>query len=216
MMRTPTPALVRPLFPPYFARILNCTPASTEPHISPATPHLRHMLRSATRREDWVLLRDTPHGWAPPSPTAAPRQPSSIGAPARSRTVDFTSRRRSSSRGQQPGSAEPEVDDSAVPVTTSSPLSEHDSSALPVPPRAATPQRARPAPESGRGWGHPRSRARARARHHKRTRGRSARSSRGCPPMRSSRSRHRRRPICAVHALHRACAVAACGHPNRC
>ncbi|KAI0287556.1 hypothetical protein BC826DRAFT_1043513 [Russula brevipes] len=34
------------------------------------------MPRSATRREDWVLLLDTPDGWAPPSPTAAPRQPS--------------------------------------------------------------------------------------------------------------------------------------------
>ncbi|KAI0294590.1 hypothetical protein BC826DRAFT_1185709 [Russula brevipes] len=51
----------------------NPGPPSTEPHISPATPHRRHMLPSATRREDWVLLRDTsPDGWAPPSPTAAP------------------------------------------------------------------------------------------------------------------------------------------------
>jgi hypothetical protein len=89
------------------------------------------MLRSATRREDWVLLRDTsPDGWGPPSPTAAPsappltRQPSIRRLPARSRTVDFTdftSRRRSSGREGNnnvvPG-PEPEADDSASSTTT--------------------------------------------------------------------------------------------------
>ncbi|KAI0272831.1 hypothetical protein BGY98DRAFT_151809 [Russula aff. rugulosa BPL654] len=105
--------------------------SSTDPHISPTPPHLRHMLRSATRREDWVLLRDTsPDGWGPPSPTAAPsappltRQPSIRRLPARSRTVDFTdftSRRRSSGREGNnnvvPG-PEPEADDSASSTTT--------------------------------------------------------------------------------------------------
>ncbi|KAI0294586.1 hypothetical protein BC826DRAFT_1185707 [Russula brevipes] len=140
----------------------NPGPPSTEPHISPATPHLRHMLRSATRREDWVLLRDTsPDGWAPPSPTAAPsappltRQPSIRRLPARSRTVDFTdftSRRRSSGReGNNAGpSAEPDADDSAAPVTTSSRLSPNTTS---VPPRRFFPSRRpelpwSPAPES--------------------------------------------------------------------
>ncbi|KAI0284863.1 hypothetical protein BC826DRAFT_1179175 [Russula brevipes] len=140
----------------------NPGPPSTEPHISPATPHRRHMLPSATRREDWVLLRDTsPDGWAPPSPTAAPsappltRQPSIRRLPTRSRTVDFTnftSRRRSSGReGNYAGpSAEPDADDSAAPVTTSSRLSPNTTS---VPPRRFFPSRRpelpwSPAPES--------------------------------------------------------------------
>jgi hypothetical protein len=72
-MRTPATVVVRPLFSALFPFYPQLYSASTEPHISPATPHLRHMLRSATRREDWVFLRDTsPDGWAPPSPTAAP------------------------------------------------------------------------------------------------------------------------------------------------
>ncbi len=111
------------------------------------------MLRSATRREDWVLLRDTsPDGWGPPSPTTAPsappltRQPSIRRLPARSRTVDFTdftSRRRSSGRDGNnnvvPG-PESEADDSAATTTatTSSRLSPNTTW---VPPRRFFPTR---------------------------------------------------------------------------
>jgi hypothetical protein len=112
------------------------------------------MLRSATRREDWVLLRDTsPDGWGPPSPTAAPsappltRQPSIRRLPARSRTVDFTdftSRRRSSVRegyNLVPG-PEPEADDSAASTTTTATLSSRLSpNTTWVPPRRFFPTR---------------------------------------------------------------------------
>jgi hypothetical protein len=113
------------------------------------------MLRSATRREDWVLLRDTsPDGWGPPSPTAAPsappltRQPSIRRLPARSRTVDFTdftSRRRSSGREGNnsvvPG-PEPEADDSASSTTTTATLSSRLSpNTTWVPPRRFFPTR---------------------------------------------------------------------------
>jgi hypothetical protein len=130
------------------------TPASTDPHISPTPPHLRHMLRSATRREDWVLLRDTsPDGWGPPSPTTAPsappltRQPSIRRLPARSRTVDFTdftSRRRSSGREGNnnvvPG-PEPEADDSASGTTTATLSSRLSPNTTWVPPRRFFPTR---------------------------------------------------------------------------
>lgn len=107
------------------------------------------MLRSATRREDWVLLRDTsPDGWGPPSPPSAPpltRQPSIRRLPARSRTVDFTdftSRRRSSGREGNnrdvPPGAEPEADDSAAQTFPWSPLSPNTTS---VPPRRFFPSR---------------------------------------------------------------------------
>jgi len=109
------------------------------------------MLRSATRREDWVLFRDTsPDGWGPPSPTAAPsappltRQPSIRRLPARPRTVDFTdftSRRRSSGREGYamvpPNVVEPEADDPAAP-TSPSHLSPNTTS---VPPRRFFPSR---------------------------------------------------------------------------
>lgn len=108
------------------------------------------MLRSATRHEDWVLLRDTsPDGWGPPSPTAVPsappltRQPSIRRLPARSRTVDFTdftSRRRSSGREGNSNvlpSPETETDDSTTP-TTSSRLSPNTTW---VPPRRFFPTR---------------------------------------------------------------------------
>lgn len=108
------------------------------------------MLRSATRREDWVLLRETsPDGWGPPSPTAVPsappltRQPSIRRLPARSRTVDFTdftSRRRSSGREGNSSvlpSPETETDDSTTP-TTSSRLSPNTTW---VPPRRFFPTR---------------------------------------------------------------------------
>jgi hypothetical protein len=113
------------------------------------------MLRSATRREDWVLLRDTsPDGWGPPSPTTAPsappltRQPSIRRLPARSRTVDFTdftSRRRSSGRegnnNVAPG-PEPEADDSASSTTTTATLSSRLSpNTTWVPPRRFFPTR---------------------------------------------------------------------------
>ena len=108
------------------------------------------MLRSATRREDWVLLRETsPDAWGPPSPTAVPsappltRQPSIRRLPARSRTVDFTdftSRRRSSGRegssSVTPG-PETETDESAT-QTTSSRLSPNTTW---VPPRRFFPTR---------------------------------------------------------------------------
>ncbi|KAH9959188.1 hypothetical protein BC827DRAFT_518823 [Russula dissimulans] len=120
------------------------------------------MLRSATRRDDWVLLRDTsPDGWGPPSPTAVPsappltRQPSIRRPPGRSRTVDFTdftSRRRSSGREGNhttPG-AEPDADDSAAPATSSRP----STNTTTVPPRRFFPSRRpelpwSPLPESG-------------------------------------------------------------------
>lgn len=113
------------------------------------------MLRSATRREDWVLLRDTsPDGWGPPSPTTTPsappltRQPSIRRLPARSRTVDFTdftSRRRSSVREGYnnviPG-PEPEADDSAASTTTTTTLSSRLSpNTTWVPPRRFFPTR---------------------------------------------------------------------------
>jgi len=111
------------------------------------------MLRSATRREDWVLLRDTsPDGWGPPSPTTAPsappltRQPSIRRLPARSRTVDFTdftSRRRSSGREGNnilPG-PEPETDDSASTTTTATMSSRLSPNTTWVPPRRFFPTR---------------------------------------------------------------------------
>jgi hypothetical protein len=112
------------------------------------------MLRSATRREDWVLLRDTsPDGWGPPSPTTAPsappltRQPSIRRLPARSRTVDFTdftSRRRSSGREGNnnvvPG-PEPEADDSASSTTTTTMSSRLSPNTTWVPPRRFFPTR---------------------------------------------------------------------------
>ena len=117
----------------------------------PAPPHLRHMLRSATQHDDWVLLRDTsPDGWGPPSPTAAPsappltRQPSIRRLPARPRTVDFTdftSRRRSSGREGYtivPSVVEPEADDPVAPTTSPSRLSPNTTS---VPPRRFFPSR---------------------------------------------------------------------------
>lgn len=130
------------------------TPASADPHISPTPPHLRHMLRSATRREDWVLLRDTsPDGWGPPSPTTAPsappltRQPSIRRLPARSRTVDFTdftSRRRSSGREGNnnvvPG-PEPEADDLSASGTTATLSSRLSPNTTWVPPRRFFPTR---------------------------------------------------------------------------
>jgi hypothetical protein len=111
------------------------------------------MLRSATRREDWVLLRDTsPDGWGPPSPTAVPsappltRQPSIRRLPARSRTVDFTdftSRRRSSGREGNnvvPG-PEAEVDDSASTASTATISSRLSPNTTWVPPRRFFPTR---------------------------------------------------------------------------
>ena len=105
------------------------------------------MLRSATRREDWVLLRETsPDAWGPPTIPPAPpltRQPSIRRLPARSRTVDFTdftSRRRSSGRegssSVTPG-PETETDESAT-QTTSSRLSPNTTW---VPPRRFFPTR---------------------------------------------------------------------------
>jgi hypothetical protein len=102
------------------------------------------------------------------------------------------------------------------------PLTEYDQRAsLSVLPVAAPKLPWSPAPESAtpsnrRKLGNRDGDTRGRARHYKRTRGRSARSSRGYPATHFSRSRHRRRPICVVHALHRACAVAVCSHTNRC
>ncbi|KAF8462178.1 hypothetical protein DFH94DRAFT_52048 [Russula ochroleuca] len=165
-MQTPAPVR-RPSFPTLFTLIPKVHPASTEPHISPTPPHLRHMLRSATRREDWVLLRDTsPDGWGPPSPTAAPsappltRQPSIRRLPARSRTVDFTdftSRRRSSGREGNNSlvpSPETEAEDLAT-ATTSSRLSPNTTW---VPPRRFFPTRRpelpwSPIPENAAGTG---------------------------------------------------------------
>jgi hypothetical protein len=157
-------------FPPYFSLILNCTPASTEPHISPATPHPRHVLRSATRREDWVLPRDTsPDGWAPPSSTAAPsappltaltRQPSIRRLLAQSRTVDFTdftSRRRSSGReGNNAGpSAEPALATSSRLSlnTTRVPPRRLFLSGRPELPWSPAPDNATPSTDEGSGLG---------------------------------------------------------------
>jgi hypothetical protein len=134
---------------------------------------MRHMLRSANRREDWVLLRDTsPDGWGPPSPTAVPsappltRQPSIRRLPARPRTVDFTdftSRRRSSGReGNSMVVVEPEPEDTTAPTTTSSRLSPNTTN---VPPRrffpsrrpelpwSPVPESASPSPSTGTGSG---------------------------------------------------------------
>jgi hypothetical protein len=133
--------------------------------------------------------------------------------------ANFTSRRRSSGREGNNASL---CGDGCLSNDVITPLTEYDQraspSVLPVPaPRATVELRARERdPQHRRRLRHPRSRARARTWHHKRTRGRSARSSRGYPATRSPRSRHCRRPICAIHALHRACAVAVCGHTNRC
>ncbi|KAI0291765.1 hypothetical protein BC826DRAFT_1186828 [Russula brevipes] len=71
----------------------NPGPPPTESHISPASPHMRHMLRSATRREDWVLL--VTH-----SPMGGPRHLQlQRHQPCRSPAVTgFASRRRSSGR----------------------------------------------------------------------------------------------------------------------
>jgi hypothetical protein len=73
MRSTPVPVVVRPLFSALFRFYPQLYPAPTEPHISLATLHLRHMLPgrsvAATRREDWVLLRDTSPGrWATDGP----------------------------------------------------------------------------------------------------------------------------------------------------
>jgi len=168
------------------------------------------MLRSATRREDWVLLLTR----APPSGAPGP-------IPNRFHLAPPLIQTRGNNAGPSP---EPDADDSAAPVTTSSLLSPNTTS---VPPRRFFPSR-RPELQ----WGpalEPRERdpphrrrlgngdgdTRGRARHHKRTRGRSARSSCGHLATRSSRSCHRRWPICAVYPLHRACAVAVCDHANR-
>ena len=142
--------------PPSSPSLLRLHPASTEPHFSPAPPHLRHVLRSATRREDWAFLRDTsPDGWGPPSPVTAPsappltRQPSIRRLPARSRTVDFTdftSRRRSFGRegSNVVASGDTEADDSAT-QTTGTAASETSPRATPnttsVPPRRFFPSR---------------------------------------------------------------------------
>jgi len=140
----------------------NPGPSSTEPHISPTPPHLRHMLRSATRRDDWVILRETsPDPWGPPSPTAVPsappltRQPSIRRPPGRSRTVDFTdftSRRRLSGRegNNTTPSTELDPDDSAAPPTSPRP----STNTTTVPPRRFFPSRRpelpwSPLPESG-------------------------------------------------------------------
>jgi len=118
------------------------------------------MLRSATRHDDWVLLRDTsPDGWGSPTavPSAPPltRQPSIRRPPGRSRTVDFTdftSRRRSSGREGNNTIQGPELDadDSAAPAT--SPRSSTNTTT--VPPRRFFPSRRpelpwSPLPESG-------------------------------------------------------------------
>lgn len=129
----------------------NRTGLSTEPHLSPPPPHLRHVLRS-TRRESWGTLRDaSPDAWGPPPPpSAAPsappltRQPSIRRVPARSRTVDFTdftSRRRSTGREGNSSSVtagDTEIDDSAT-HTSASPFP--PLSAMGMPPRRFFPSR---------------------------------------------------------------------------
>jgi hypothetical protein len=108
---------------------------------------MRHMLRSTSRREDWVLRDTSPDGWGPPSPTSPPsappltRQPSIRRLPARPRTVDFTdftSRRRSSGRESNVASLEPEPEDTTAPTTTSPRLSPNTTN---VPPRRFFPSR---------------------------------------------------------------------------
>ncbi|KAI0301546.1 hypothetical protein B0F90DRAFT_1717962 [Multifurca ochricompacta] len=123
----------------------------SEPHLTPAPPQLRHMLRSATRREDWGLLRETsPDGWGPPSsapvPSASPltRQPSIRRPPARSRTVDFTdftSRRRSSGREADESATQPPGSPSPSASVSASPRLASISNTTSVPPRRFFPFR---------------------------------------------------------------------------
>lgn len=130
--------------------------STTEPHLSPPPPHLRHVLRS-TRRENWGTLRDaSPDAWGPPSPAAtattvpsAPpltRQPSIRRVPARSRTVDFTdftSRRRSSGReGNSNATAgDAEAEESAAQTTMVSASPFPPLNAMGMPPRRFFPSR---------------------------------------------------------------------------
>jgi hypothetical protein len=206
-------------FPPYFSFIL---PASKEPHISPATPHLRHVLHLPhDARIGFSLVTHPPDGWAPPSSTAAPsappltaltRQPSIRRLLTQSRTfdfTDFTSRRCSSGReGNNPGpSAEP------APATSSR-LSLNTTrlhprrlflSGCPELPWSPAPDSATPSTDEGSGLG----------------------TGTGTPAVQSSRSspaphadaRSQRTflslPPPPPADLRTACAVAAWVHPNR-
>jgi hypothetical protein len=204
-------------FPPYFSLILSCTPASKEPHISPATPHLPHVLRSATRREDWVLPRDRlrhlqlqlhqPHR----SPRSPANRPSGASWPNPEPSIftDFTSRQCSSGReGNNAGpSAEPALATSSRLSlnTTRVPPRRLFLSGCPELPWRPAPDSATPSTDEGSGLG----------------------TAMGTPAVQSSRSspaphadaRSQRTflslPPPPPADLRTACAVAACVHPNR-